>query len=99
MVNQNEILNYLKKNKELFYNQYNIVRIGIFGSFARNEYTENSDIDIIIEMSKGTDNIFEKRLKLKEIISNHFSKPVDICHQKAIKPVFKNIILKDVIYV
>ena len=50
-------------------------------------------------MTKGTDNIFEKRLKLKEIISKHFSKPVDICHQRAIKQVFKNIILKDVIYV
>ena len=99
MLSQKELLNYLSNNKKLFKEQYNIVKIGIFGSFARNEQTENSDIDIIIDMPRGTSNIFEKRLILKELISNQFSKPVDICHERAIKEVFRAMILKDVIYV
>ncbi len=99
MLQQKEILDYLKRNQKLFVEQFNVVKIGIFGSFARNEQTEESDIDIIIEMPKETEHIFEKRQNLKELLSNHFSKPVDVCHQRAIKPIFRELILKDVIYV
>ena len=99
MIQQKDIVTYLRKNKELFYEQFNIVKLGIFGSYSRNEQTENSDIDIVIDMEVGTENIFEKRLSLKETISKHFSKSVDICHIKAIKPIFKDLILKDIIYV
>ncbi len=99
MVQKKDIIIYLKKNKELFYKQFDVVKIGLFGSFARGEQTQNSDIDILIDMPKGTENIFEKRLKLKETISKHFSTPVDVCHERAIKPYFRELILKEVIYV
>jgi predicted nucleotidyltransferase len=99
MLQQNEIINYLKTNKLRFAVQFNILKIGIFGSYARNEQTENSDIDILIEMQPETEDIFEKRLMLKELLSKHFSKPVDVCHLRAIKPLFRELILKDVIYV
>lgn len=99
MIQKNEILTYLAANKKLFHKQFGIIKIGIFGSFTRDEQTENSDIDILIVMSDNTEDIFEKRLALKELISKHFSHPVDICHEKAIKPIFKPLILKDAIYV
>jgi predicted nucleotidyltransferase len=54
MIQRQEILNYLSSNKELFYNQFSVIKIGIFGSYARNEQSEDSDIDIIIEMPRGT---------------------------------------------
>lgn len=99
MLEQKDIINYLKANKNYFVKQFNVLQIGIFGSYARNEQTENSDIDIIIDMPKGTENIFEKRLMLKELLSNYFSKPVDVCHKRAINPIFREMILKDAIYV
>jgi len=99
MFTRQEILQYLKKNKKLFREKYNIIKIGIFGSYARNEQTEKSDIDIIIEMLPDTENIFEKRIELKELIQKKFSKEVDVCHAKAIKPVFKDLIFNETIYV
>jgi len=99
MIEKQEILIYLISNKDLIYNKFSVIKIGLFGSYARNEQTENSDIDILIEMPSGTENIFEKRLALKEMISNHFSKPVDVCHKRAIKSMFREQILKDTIYV
>lgn len=99
MTQKQEILTYLVNNKELFYEQFNVIKIGIFGSFARNEQTENSDIDIIIEMPRGTDDIFEKKLQLKEMLKNHFHREIDICRERAIKPLFREMILKDAIYV
>jgi len=99
MTQKQEILAYLVNNKELFFEQFNVIKIGIFGSFARNEQTENSDIDIIIEMPRGTDDIFEKKLQLKEMLKNHFHREIDICRERAIKPLFREMILKDAIYV
>jgi len=99
MTNQDEVLKYLKDNKKLFFEQFNVVKIGIFGSFARSEQTENSDIDIIIEMPRGTDDIFEKKQQLKELLKKHFNREIDICRERTIKPLFKEMILKDTIYV
>ncbi|MEI6820716.1 MAG: nucleotidyltransferase domain-containing protein [Bacteroidota bacterium] len=99
MIQRQEVLNYLSNNKEMFYKQFNIIKIGIFGSYARNEQTENSDIDIIIEMPRGTENIFEKKQLLKDMLKTQFHREVDICRERAIKPLFKEIILKDTIYV
>ena len=99
MLQKQEILIFLANNKDSFYKQFGIVKIGIFGSYATDKQTENSDIDIIIDMPRGTTDIFKKRMALKETISKHFSKPVDICHERALKPVFRNIILKEAIYV
>jgi len=99
MLNKQDILNYLAKNKGMFLKQFNIIKIGIFGSFARNEQTEKSDIDIIIEMPRGTDDIFEKKQLLKEMLKNNFHREIDICRERAIKPLFREMILKDTIYV
>ena len=40
----------------------------LFGSFARNEQDENSDIDIVLEFHPGTKNIYEKKTNLKKNI-------------------------------
>ncbi len=99
MLNKQDILFYLKKNKKLFRDKFSIVKIGIFGSYARDEQTRNSDIDILIIMSEKTEDIFSKRMAIKDLISEEFSCNVDVCHEKAIKPIFKEMILKDAIYV
>ncbi len=98
MLTRSEVLTFLKDNKGLFLSQYGIQKIGIFGSFAREEQTDTSDIDILIDMSSDTENIFDKRIQLRELLMNHFAKNVDICHEKAIKPMFKELVLKDAIY-
>jgi len=47
MLTQEEILHFLRDNKELFAEKYSLEKIGLFGSFARNEQTEDSDIDLL----------------------------------------------------
>ena len=98
MLSSTEILTFLHENKELFQEQYGIRKIGLFGSYARGEQTDQSDVDIIIDMSSDTENIFDKRLQLKNALILHFAKNVDVCHERAIKPVFKELIFKDAIY-
>ena len=99
MLSKEEILEYLSENKELFKNKYNIIKLGLFGSFARGEQTEKSDIDIIIKMEDNTTEIFEKKQDIRELFQKKYNREVDICSEKYIKPVFRNFILNEVIYV
>ena len=45
-----EILNKLKKCKPNFRKKYGIVRLGIFGSVARGDIKDSSDVDAIVEI-------------------------------------------------
>ena len=48
-IDKTNILNYLKEHYSEFKNKYNVEKIGLFGSYARDEATENSDIDIFVK--------------------------------------------------
>ncbi len=99
MPEKQEILDYLSSNKDLFHDKFDVIKIGLFGSYARNEQNKNSDIDIIIEMPRGIDNIFEKKIELREMLKREFNKDIDLCRERSIKPLFRDLVLKDVIYV
>jgi len=47
-----EIQKILAKHKRELYEKYKIKEIGIFGSFARGEEKEGSDIDILVEFEE-----------------------------------------------
>jgi predicted nucleotidyltransferase len=98
MLTQKNILNYLSENKILFREQFHIVKIGVFGSFARNEQNADSDIDILIELEDNVSNVFDLKWTLRELLTKQFQREVDICNTKHIKPYAKEFILKDAIY-
>ena len=96
---KSEILNYLKSNKEYYRTNFNIIKIGIFGSYSRETQSDNSDIDIIFEFGQNTTCIFDKKYELKKQLTEHFKTNVDICREKAIKSIFKEGILSEAIFV
>jgi hypothetical protein len=99
MLTQQNILNFLSENKLFLREQFHVVKIGIFGSFARNEQNPDSDIDILIEMENNVSNVYDLKWNLREFLKNQFQRNVDICNSKHIKPYAKDYILKDAIYV
>ena len=83
--------------KKMFAKKYGITRLGIFGSVARNENTEDSDIDIVVEVKKPTLRIM---YELKEALTELFNCKVDLVRfRDSLRPLFKSNIEKDVIYV
>lgn len=99
MTKKEEILLFLKNHKDDFKEKYKIVTLGIFGSFARDEQNEKSDIDILVEFEDNTDELFEKKAAVKVLLKEKFEREVDICRIKFIKPYFKQQILNSAIYV
>lgn len=97
-MNKNTIISYLKKHKEEFSADFGITKIGLFGSYARGEEKNDSDIDIIIELEKNTIDIYEKKILLKETIEKYFHKKVDIAREKYLRPMVREEILKEVTF-
>ncbi len=72
---QKQILDYLSMHKERFEKLYSVNKIGIFGSYARNEATSNSDIDIVVDLKKST---MFGLVAIKNDIEEYFKTHVDI---------------------
>ena len=98
MVDLKQILSYITQNKVRFRREYHIVKIGIFGSIARNEQNDKSDIDLIVEFEDNTQNLFDIKESIRQEFVKKFNRPVDICREKYIKPVFKRQILSEAQY-
>ena len=91
-----EIINYLKTHKEKFQKEYEVEQIGLFGSYARDEAREDSDIDIFVQMKPD----FFKLVGLKQQIEDYFNTKVDIVRlREKMNMALKRRILKDGIYV
>lgn len=94
-----DIINFLTQNKNYLLGRYHITKIALFGSFARDEQTKNSDVDLLIEIEEGTKDIYDTKESLKKFLSKAFKRDVDIAREKYLKPYAKEHILKDAIYV
>ena len=98
MVDSKQILIYLSSNKDRFKKDYHLIRIGVFGSVARGEQNENSDIDLVVEFEDNTPDLYTVKQKLRDEIQSKFNTQVDICREKYIKPIFKKLVLSEVKY-
>lgn len=99
MNTKKEILEFLSTNHTYILQTYHLTKLGLFGSFARDEQTKSSDVDVLIEMETGTKNVHDLKTALNEYLSKAFDRSVDIAREKYLKPYAKELILKDAIYV
>ena len=98
MLSSNDILYFLRHNKPYICDKFYCSQIGLFGSFARNEQTEDSDIDILVRFRDDAPDLYSLEMALKEYLKKQFKKEINICSEKWIRPVFKPLVLKDAIY-
>ncbi|WP_295419406.1 nucleotidyltransferase domain-containing protein [Sulfurovum sp.] len=97
MLSKENILQYLKEYKSLKQDTYSISKIGIFGSYARDEADENSDIDIVVDFKKAD---LYNQISIMQELEEHFHKHVDvIALWKRMNPKLLSRIQKDAIYV
>lgn len=81
-----KIVKVLKKNK--------VVRAGIFGSYARGEERENSDIDILIEIKAKKFSLLDL-VGLQMELEKISKKKIDLLTYKEISPYMREDILKE----
>lgn len=79
------ITDYLKRNR--------VREIAFFGSFARNEMTPSSDIDVLVEYTRGTTLFDIVRMQLE--LSEKIGRKIDLVSKNAIKKDLMKYIKKD----
>ena len=92
-----EIINLLKSYKSIAASKYGLTKIGIFGSVARGEQTENSDVDICYE---GRVPSFLTLDIIQTDLENLFGAKVDLVRVRdQMNHLLKQRIMKEGIYV
>ena len=86
----------LSRLKPELSSKFFVGKIGYFGSYARNEQTEISDIDILVELTKPLGWEF---FDLQEVLEKALNAKVDLVTIKALKSQLKDRILSEVKYV
>jgi predicted nucleotidyltransferase len=99
LMNRKYILDYLKSNKDKYSKQFGVRFIGLFGSFARDEANENSDIDILYEIEENKKLSMFKYLKLISELENNFNTKIDLVRTATLKPQIKKYVYRDLVYV
>lgn len=92
-----EIKETIQEHKEEFQQQYGLKEIGIFGSYARGEQNEESDVDILIELERPIG--FVKFIRIENALSGILGTRVELVTKKALKPYIGKRILSEVKYV
>ena len=88
MSNQ-EVRNYLK----VFLKEKGVIKASLFGSFARGDNTDSSDIDIILQLSSEK-NLFDLA-EIKVDLEEKFNRKVDVLTYNSIHPYIKEEILRE----
>ena len=96
MINKTDILNKLIDLKPILQRDYSVKEIGLFGSFSDESFTDDSDIDLLVEFEKP---IGWKYFSLEIYLEDIFGRKIDLVTKNALKEQIKDRILKQVKYV
>lgn len=91
------VVEILKGHEKAIRERYHVRRIGVFGSFARGEEKEGSDIDFLIELEEKYET-FDNYMELKFFLEDLFGRKVDLVTVDALRPQLRDDILQEVVY-
>jgi len=98
MLNKEAITETLRNNLGFIKNNFQVTNIGIFGSYIREEATEESDLDLLVEFDRGHKDFFNY-MRLKNYLENLFDIEVDLILKDAVKTQLRERIFQEVRYV
>jgi predicted nucleotidyltransferase len=88
-----ELLELLKKHESEI-RAFGVERVGLFGSFVRNEPTPQSDVDILVEFVPGQ-KTFNNFMELGFFLEELFGRKVDLLTPESLSPYIGPYILKE----
>ena len=95
MPTRQEIENIIKDTIPYLKQKYGVRKIGLFGSFVRNEETINSDVDILVEFERSIGWDF---FDLQDFLEQKLGTKVDLVTPLALKPRMKDKVLREVVF-
>jgi len=96
MYTSSEIMEMLNNNMSNI-EKFHVSKLGLFGSFVRDEQNDASDVDILVEFEDGQET-FDNYMDLKFYLEELFNRKVDVVIFNSIKPSMKSSIMRSVKY-
>ena len=96
-MNRATIVDLLNKHREEFLSRFGARHLALFGSAARDELREGSDIDLLVDFDGPA--TFDRYVGLKDFLEDLFGAKVDLATEAMIKPRLRRHIEKDLIRV
>jgi predicted nucleotidyltransferase len=90
------ILSKLKAVKGELATRYRVRSLALFGSYARNEQTSSSDVDILVDVDPAIGLAF---IDLADYLEHLLGTHVDLVSSRAVKPAYREKIEADLMYV
>ena len=97
VLSKKTVLDILETEIPYLMKEYQVKKIGVFGSYAREEQNETSDVDLLVNFSKPIS--FFTLFELEDYLTNKLGVKVEIVTPGALKEIIIPTIMKDVIYV
>lgn len=92
-----EIIKLLRAKKQELKDKYALTELGLFGSYARGDYNENSDIDILVDFSTHIDGF--RYIKLAHELEDLLQQKIDMVSRKGIKEKYLPFVENSLIHV
>ena len=93
---RNTIISLLRAEKSYLTKEFGVVKIGLFGSFAKDQPDRNSDIDLIVELREPR---FNYLAGLQIYLEKKFNRKIEIVRRgNKINNRFVQTVEKDTIY-
>ncbi len=73
--------------------RHHIGRLRVFGSFARGDDSETSDVDLLVDFTRRTS--LMELVRIERDFSEHFGRPVDLLTEGALSPYLRDRILAE----
>jgi hypothetical protein len=98
MLTKENILSVLREQKQLLSQKFGVREIAVFGSFARGEETETSDIDFLVRLETPLGSYISTKEALRRYLKKTFGRNIDLANPVSLKPHYKQRILKQAVY-
>jgi len=95
MLNRDDIMIILKEHKQDLETRFSVKRIGLFGSVLHGSASEESDVDILIDLAVPT---FDNYMDLKFFLGDRLDRTVDLVLVDSLKPRLRPLITREVAY-
>ena len=97
MYNTRQILKILESQKKELKKKYPISEMGLFGSYARGDYNQHSDIDILVDFDDRIDGF--DYIKIAHHLEDAFKQKIDLVSRKGIKAGYISYVESNLIHV
>ncbi len=93
-MNRDEVLNVLRAHKPILAERFGVAELALFGSFARDQATEGSDVDILVSFQGKTD--WRSYCGTQFYLEDLLGRPVDLVMDEALRAELRPYIERDI---